>query len=109
MRAACCARFAWRFASPVRVARAGLRPSRARTVSQDRGGHPRDQRARHVCGQGGGLRTLNLLALEVATVLQTEASAEEIAADELLPLFVFALVRARVPHTLGFHLSFRCH
>ena len=43
------------------------------------------------------LRALNLLALEVAAVLQSEAGAEEIAADELLPLFVFVLVRARVP------------
>ena len=43
------------------------------------------------------LRALNLLALEVAGLLQAESSAEEIAADELLPLFVFVLVRARVP------------
>ena len=43
------------------------------------------------------LRSLNLLALEVSAVLQTHGSSEEIAADELLPLFVFVLVRARVP------------
>lgn len=44
------------------------------------------------------LRTLNLLALEVSSVLHAEASPEEIAADELLPLFVFVIVRARVAH-----------
>ena len=39
------------------------------------------------------LRALNLLALDLAAVMP---AAEEITADELLPLFVFVLIRARV-------------
>ena len=42
------------------------------------------------------LRALNFLTLECGKVLQAEASSDEIAADELLPLFVFVLIRAQV-------------
>ena len=54
------------------------------------------------------LKALNFLAVEVAAVLQAEASgaSEEIAADELLPLFVFVLVRRdRGLHSISARLT----